>query len=128
MLRSAFAGRDAAHHLGAVGDRLFGMEGALGAGEALADDFGVAIDEDRHQAASFTALVILAAASARLSAERIGRPDSSRIFLPSFTLVPSSRTTSGTWRLTSRAAAAMPSAITSQRMMPPKMVTRMPST
>jgi len=32
---AAFAGRDAAHHLGAVGDRLLGVKGALGAGEAL---------------------------------------------------------------------------------------------
>ena len=55
MLRAAFARRDAAHHLGAVGDRLLGMEGALRAGEALADDLGVAIDQDRHQAASLTA-------------------------------------------------------------------------
>ena len=75
-LRAAFAGRDAADHLGAVGDRLLGMERALGAGEALADDLGLGIDEDRHQAASFTAVTTFSAASARLSAERIGRPDS----------------------------------------------------
>ena len=74
------------------------------------------------------ALTTFSAASARLSADRIGRPDSARIFLPSSTFVPSSRTTSGTCRLTSRAAATTPSAITSQRMMPPKMLTRMPST
>src|SRR5579872_404720 len=117
-----------AHHLGAVGDRLLGMERPLGAGEALANDLGRRIDENRHQAASFTALTTFSAASARLSAERMGSPDSARIFLPSRTLVPSSRTTSGTWRLTSRAAATIPSAITSQRMMPPKILTRIPST
>jgi hypothetical protein len=38
---AALAGRDAADHLRAVGDGLFGMEGALLAGEALADDLGV---------------------------------------------------------------------------------------
>ena len=42
MPGAAFARRDAADHLGAVGDRLLGMEGALRAGEALADDLGVA--------------------------------------------------------------------------------------
>src|ERR1700730_15452603 len=128
MLGAAFAGRHAADHLGAVGDRLLGVERALGAGEALADDFRLGIDQDCHQAASFTALTTFSAASARLSAERMGRPDSLKIFLPSRTLVPSSRTTSGTCSATSRAAATMPSAMTSQRMMPPKILTRMPST
>src|SRR6266545_120766 len=83
------------------------MEGALRAGETLADDLGVLVDQDGHQFDSLTAVTI---------------------FSPSSTLVPSSRTTSGTCRLTSRAAATTPSAITSQRMMPPKMLTRMPST
>ena len=36
MRRAAFAGRDAADHLGAVGDRLLGMEACPGAGDALA--------------------------------------------------------------------------------------------
>src|SRR5262249_27766014 len=125
---AAFARRDAAHHLGAVGDRLLGVEGALRAGEALADDLGVLVDQDGHQAASLTAVTNFSRASARFSADVIFSPDSLRIFLPSSTLVPSNRTTSGTCRLTSRAAATTPSAITSQRMMPPKMLTRMPST
>ncbi len=42
------ARRDAADHLGAIGDRLFGVEGALRAGEALADDLGVFVDENGH--------------------------------------------------------------------------------
>jgi hypothetical protein len=50
------------------------------------------------------------------------------IFLPSSTLVPSRRTTSGTFRPTSLTAATTPSAMMSQRMMPPKMLTRMPFT
>src|SRR5688572_20076265 len=45
---AAFARRDAAHHPGAVGDRLLGMEGALRAGEALADDLGVLVDQHCH--------------------------------------------------------------------------------
>ena len=48
-----------------------------------------------------------------------------RIFLPCSTLVPSSRTTSGTFRPSSLTAATTPSAMMSQRMMPPKMLTRM---
>src|SRR6185437_7437277 len=42
--------------------------------------------------------------------------------------VPSSRTTSGTSRPTSFTASITPSAMISQRMMPPKMLTRMPLT
>ena len=48
--------------------------------------------------------------------------------LPSATLVPSSRTTSGTLRPTSFTAAMTPSAMMSHFMMPPKMLTRMPFT
>ena len=50
------------------------------------------------------------------------------IFLPASTLVPSSRTTSGTFRPTSFTAATTPSAMMSHFMMPPKMLTRMPFT
>src|SRR5579883_1554450 len=68
MARAAFARRHAADHLGAVGDRLLGMKRALGAGEALADNPGGGVDEDRHHPASLTAATILWAASARFSA------------------------------------------------------------
>ncbi len=43
---AALAGGDAADHLGPIGDRLLGMKGPLGTGEALADDLGVFIDEN----------------------------------------------------------------------------------
>src|SRR5690554_1236642 len=76
----------------------------------------------------WTALTIAVAASAMVSAEMIGRPDSARIFLPRSSLVPFMRTTSGTFRSTSRAAVTTPLAMVSQRMMPPKMLTRMPLT
>ena len=46
MRGAAFAGRHAADHLRAVGDGLLGMERALRAGEALADDARILIDED----------------------------------------------------------------------------------
>ena len=45
---AALSGGDAADHPGAVGDGLLGVEGALGAGQALADDAGVLVDEDGH--------------------------------------------------------------------------------
>ena len=46
---AALARRHAAHHPCAVGDRLFRMERALGPGESLADDPGLAVHENRHQ-------------------------------------------------------------------------------
>src|SRR5207253_1615764 len=67
MARAAFARRHPPDHLGAVGDRLLGVEGALGAGEPLAQHLGRRIDEDRHQAASLTAVTTFWAASARFS-------------------------------------------------------------
>src|SRR4029077_4258239 len=124
----AFAGRGAADHLGAVGDRLLGMEGAVLAGESLADHLGVFVDEDRHQTCSLTALTIFCAASSRSSAYVTLRLECAMISLPCATLVPSSRTTSGTRNPTSLTAATTPSAITSQRMMPPKMLIRIPFT
>src|SRR6478609_11546794 len=84
--------------------------------------------DERHQPSAFTAFTIFWAASSRSSAEITLRPDSAMIFLPSSTFVPSRRTTSGTCRPTSFTAAMTPSAMTSQRMMPPKMLTRMPFT
>ena len=59
-----------------------------------------------------------------LAAEMMGSPDSARIFLPMSTLVPSSLTTSGTLRLTWRAAVTTPCAMTSHFMIPPKILTR----
>ena len=48
MFAAALAGRHAADHLRAIGDRLFGVEGALGSGDPLADDFGVFVNENGH--------------------------------------------------------------------------------
>src|ERR1700704_4210024 len=129
MGRAAFAGRSAADHLGAVGGRLLGMERAVLAGEALADDAGVLVDEDGHQAfVPFTAFTIFWAASSRSSAAVTLRLDLARMSLPSFTLVPSSRTTSGTRRPTSRTASTTPAAMTSHFMMPPKILMSIPFT
>ena len=64
------------------------------------------------------------AASSRFSAVTHLMPESLSIFLPSSTLVPSKRTTSGTCSLTSLAAVMMPCAMVSHFMIPPKMLTR----
>src|SRR5208282_2754904 len=125
---ATLSGRGAADHLGAIGDRLFGMERAVLAGKALADHFGVLVDQDGHYAASLTALTIFWAASSRSSAEVTLRLDLAMISLPSATLVPSRRTTSGTRKPTSFTAATTPSAMTSQRMIPPKILIKIPFT
>src|SRR5258706_2307344 len=78
--------------------------------------------------APFTALTIFCAASSRSSAGNTLSPDSRMIFLPASTLVPSSRTTSGTFRPASFTAATTPSAMMSHFMMPPKILTKMPFT
>src|SRR5206468_6931648 len=102
------------------------------AGDALRDDLGVAVDQDTHYSlarsrddtsAPLAAATAFSPASAMLFALMIGSPDSARIFLPSSSLVPFMRTTSGTLSLTSRAAATIPVAIVSHFMMPPKMLT-----
>ncbi len=45
---AALAWRSAADDLGSVSDRLLRMEGAILAGKALGNDFGVRVDENRH--------------------------------------------------------------------------------
>src|SRR5262249_44051885 len=125
---SPLARRCSADHPSAVSDRGLGMKGAVLAGKALADDLGVAVDQNRHQAAPCTALTIFKAASSRSFAGVTLRLDVAMISLPLSTLVPSRRTTSGTRNPTSLTAATTPSAMTSHRMIPPKMLTRMPFT
>src|SRR5690606_22363912 len=120
MRLATLAGRGAADDLGAIGERLLGMESTVLAGETLGDDAGLGADENGHQALPLTASTIFRAASSRSSADTTLRPDSAMICLPSSTLVPSRRTTSGTSRPTALTAAMTPRAITSQRMMPPK--------
>jgi hypothetical protein len=48
MRLSAFTGRNTAHHLGTIGNRLLGVESALLAGETLADNAGIFINEYAH--------------------------------------------------------------------------------
>jgi len=63
---AALAGRHAAHHVGAIGDRLLRVKRALAAGQALDQQASVLINEDAHDS------VFLRAPQARvLSRERI---------------------------------------------------------
>mmetsp|Transcript_37000 Transcript_37000/g.95935 ORF Transcript_37000/g.95935 Transcript_37000/m.95935 type:complete len:233 (-) Transcript_37000:1023-1721(-) len=76
----------------------------------------------------FAILTALLAASSRSGTARMRSSLCSISFLASSTLVPCSLTTRGTLRTTSEAARMIPWAITSQRMIPPKMLTRIHST
>src|SRR5690348_4952528 len=78
--------------------------------------------------AALAAATAFCAASFRSLAGVILSPELLKSSRPFSTLVPSRRTTTGIFRPTSFTAAMMPSAIRSQRTMPPKMLTRMQRT
>src|SRR6185312_7201567 len=105
--------------------RLGSRGGPGGAGQQGED--GDQRDERFHRVLRMAATIFWAASS-RSSAGMTSSLLCARMALPSLTRVPSRRTTSGTSSPTSFTAAMTPSAITSQRMMPPKMLTRMPFT
>src|SRR5690606_20998769 len=90
MFLTAFAGSNTADHLGAVGDGLFGVEGALRAGETLTDHSRIFVDQNAHCAppAAFTTC---SAASVRLLAAMMFRPLSASTLAPSSALLPSRR-------------------------------------
>ena len=130
VLFAATARRDAADHLGAVLDALLGVKGALLAGEALADHAGVLVDENAH------AYLLTFGGQRDDLARRVGEigggRDGERAVRQHFArlsaFVPSRRTTTGTATPTCLTAIITPSAIRSQRTMPPKMLTRMART
>src|SRR6185437_11701084 len=124
MLLSAFARRDTTDHVGAIGNRLLGVERALFTGEALDDEASLFIDEDTHYFLPPAAATTFSAASLMPSAMVKLKPESRRICLPCSTLVPSMRMTIGTLMPRSRAAATTPVASVSQRRMPPKILMR----
>src|SRR4029077_7254012 len=122
MLRSAFAWCDACDDLRAVLQHLLGMKAAFAAGEALDDNARALINKNTHRPppASFTTF---SAPSFMLSATVKLKPELRRISFPCSTLVPSMRTTTGIFSFNSFAAFTTPLASTSQRKMPPKMLT-----
>src|SRR5205814_41537 len=127
-LLAALARRDAADHLRAVLDRELGVE-LTHAAHALHEQARVLVAQDRHQAAiPFAAATAFSPASPSVSAGVMFKPDCARIARPSAAFVPWSRTMSGTETPSSPAAATTPSAIRSQRTIPPKMLTRIART
>src|SRR5713226_10645699 len=121
MPGAAFAGSDAAGHVCAVLDHLLGVEGAFAAGEALDDQTRFFVDQNAHRAPPARATTFWAP-SFMPSAMVKFKPLSRRICWPTSTLVPSIRTTTGTFNCRSLAAATTPVARTSQRKMPPKIL------
>src|SRR5690554_8032578 len=103
MLSTALTRAYATNHFGAVFNRLFRVEGTLCAGKALADNFGVFINQDAHYLPP-AALTTCSAASARLVAAIMFRPLSARTLAPRSALLPSRRTTTGTLTPTSLTA------------------------
>jgi hypothetical protein len=102
---AALAGHHAGHHVGAVVQHFLGVELRHAAGDALHDDAAAAVQENAHHTALilvfclrsfFQAVTARSAASIRVLARMIGRPDFARIFCPSSTLVPDRRTITGT--------------------------------
>src|SRR2546427_723799 len=108
MLAAALPRGHAAQDVRAVRDHLPGVEGALVPGKALDNDARLLVEQDAHAGfvvgADRRAATTFSAASESVSAVRIGRPLSVRMRRPSSTLVPASRTTSGTETCTSRTA------------------------
>src|SRR6266404_3328982 len=124
---AALSRRHTADDLGAVLATRLRVELPSGARDPLDDDARVLVDEDTHRLPP-AAATARRAPSAMSAAVWMARPDSARICLPRSTFVPSMRTTSGTFRPTSRAACTTPSASTSQRRMPPKMLMKIART
>src|SRR5688572_22994151 len=120
------ARRDAGHHLRAVLAAEARVQLARRSGDALRQHAGRSIDEDAH--ARLAAATAFSAPSRMSSAVITSIRLSARICFPRSTFVPSMRTTSGTDRPSSRAASTTPSASTSQRRMPPKMLMKMART
>src|SRR5260370_17503641 len=118
MSLPAFTRRNATHHFRPVFDGGLGMETSFAARESLEDYARILIDEDAHCASltTFSAASFMPLATVKLN------PELFKISFPFSTLVPSIRTTIGTFTLNSRAAFTTPVARTSQRRMPPKML------
>src|SRR5690606_22718620 len=121
-------GVHAADDVGTGRQHLGGVLAALGAGEALDDDLGFAVQENRHvfhAPAAANSAALSAALSIVSTNVTSGCAASVRIRRPSSTLLPSSRTTSGLVALSPRifSASTMPLATASHAVIPPKTLT-----
>src|SRR5690606_24800025 len=124
---TGLAGIDATDDVGAGGEHLGRVLGALGPGDALNDDLAAGIEEDRH--VSYAPAASSAALSAALSMVSTcvtsGWLASLRMRRPPSTLLPSRRTTSGLVASSRRifSASTMPFATASQAGSPAQSVT-----
>src|SRR5438445_610147 len=119
--RAALARGDAGDHARAVSDHLPRLEATFAAREALREHTSQFVYQNAHRApparrTAFSAPSFISSPMVKL------RPESRKIWRPCSTLVPSMRTTTGSFICNSRAAATTPVASTSQRRMPPKML------
>src|SRR5215813_5965967 len=121
MLRAAFARSDTADNVRAVFNHLLRVKRSLAAGKSLHDEARFFVDENAHRAPPASATTFCAPSFMPLAIMKLS-PKSRRICWPCSTLVPSIRTTTGTFNWSSFAAATTPVARTSQRRMPPKML------
>src|SRR6266566_2768352 len=121
MLGAAFAGCDAPDNVCAVLDHLLGVKCTFAAGETLNEQARLFIDEDAHRGPPARFTTFCAPSFMSLAMVKF-KPLSRRICWPTSTLVPSIRTTTGTFKCKSLAAATTPVARTSQRRIPPKIL------
>src|SRR5207302_10972076 len=120
---AAPAGADAADQARPHQLHLLGVERPLPPGDALDDDRRGSVEQDRHQRVSST---IFRAASQPLAPGAM--PFSSRMARPSSSLVPESRTTSGSFMPRWSRAVTRPRATSSPRVMPPNTLISTPRT
>src|SRR5207249_4237720 len=112
--------------VGPVGLHLLGVKAALAPGQTLHQDAAFARQENAHRAGPLDSSTIRRAAAVAVASGVM--PASWRSRRPSSSRVPVIRTTSGRVRWRSRVASMMPCATSSPRVMPPKMLIRMPLT
>ena len=74
MLLAAAPRRDPAHQLGAVGEALLRVKGALFAGKTLANDLGILVDQNAHDPELPPCCTAFTAASVRSLAGVMARP------------------------------------------------------
>src|SRR5690348_11098460 len=121
VFRAALPWSNSAHDVGAILNHLLRVESAFTAGKALYDQASPFIDEHAHRAPPARATTFCAPSFMPFAMVKFS-PLSRRICCPSSTLVPSIRTTTGTFTCKSFAAATTPVARTSHRRIPPKIL------
>src|SRR5205823_1447945 len=123
---------DASHQVGPVGLHLLGMKRPFTTGQPLDEHPALAGEQNAHEAAAGLPLREAASSTifraAALALASGGIPASLSRPRPSSSRVPVIRTTSGSLRFKSREASMIPCATSSPRVMPPKMLIRIPFT